>query len=256
MDKTGKVKILGIYVNNITQSEVLQKTEEFVGSSKPHILSFVNPEIIMRAQMLPSYKEYLNNADLVAPDGIGLLLASKIIGTPLKERVTGTNIMYSLAEMSAKKGFRLYFLGAKFDVVKTAVKKLTCLYPTLKVVGMNHGYFSVSEEKNVIAEIKTKKPDILIVCLGMYKQEMWIKRNLAEINVPVCFGNGGAFDFVSGRVKRAPLWMQKSGLEWFYRLLQEPRRIKRQLVLPLFLILVISRKFRRTIRKRQKLGLQ
>ncbi len=244
MTNRRRLNVLGVGIDNITQADVLGKIEEYIASGRPHIISFTNPEIVMLANQYPEYMTYLNGADIVAADGIGLIWASKIYKKPLSERVAGTDFMYALAELSSRKGFTLYFLGADKGIADGAAQNLKTLYPGLNIIGTHHGYFNGHEAKRIIEDIKQKKPDILIVCLGMLKQEKWIKDNIKEINVPVCFGNGGAFDFVSGSAKRAPLYLQRAGLEWLFRLLREPHRIKRQIALFHFAVKVFRDRLR------------
>ncbi|MDI6703414.1 MAG: WecB/TagA/CpsF family glycosyltransferase [bacterium] len=237
---------MGIRVDKVKYLDVLKKIEEFILSKKPHMLAIPNVEICMLARVYPEFKNILNSADLLMPDGVGIYLASKILGDPLPERTTGTDLMYVISDFASKKGFSMYLLGAKPGIAEKAKRNLVRKYPNLKIIGIHHGYFDKDEEKTLIEEIKTLKPNILVVCLGMYKQEKWIKDNMENLGVPVCFGNGGALDFVSKCTRRSPVWMQKMGLEWLYRLFQEPWRIKRQIVLPKFVLLVLKERiFRR-----------
>ncbi|MBU1152712.1 WecB/TagA/CpsF family glycosyltransferase [bacterium] len=242
--------IFGIRIDNVTYTKVLQKIEDFIKSDKLHVLVFANPEIVMKACKYPEYKKYINNVDLVAPDGIGLIWASKILGNPLKERVTGTDITYKLAELSAKKGYSLYFIGGENGVAEKAVENLKRLYSGVNIIGFHHGFWEKEKEEEIIKDINSKNPDILMVCLGMYKQEMWIKKNLHNLNVKICFGNGGALDFVSGKRKRAPKWIINMGLEWLIRLIQDPCRVKRQYQILLFIILVFFEKIKIFWRKK------
>lgn len=247
---SNSVEILNVRIDDVTIQEVLAKITVFIESGGYHTLSFANPEIVMFANKEPFYREFINNASLVVADGVGLLLASRLLRKPLRERVTGTDMMYSLGALSAKKGYSLFFLGGKAEVVNKAVENLKKIYPGVNICGFYHGYFGEEEERKIIKEIKDKKPDILIVCLGMYKQEMWIEKHFDELKVPVCFGNGGAIDFVAGKLPRAPEWMLNSGLEWMYRLWKEPWRIKRQWLLPLFILKVIYQKYRSFFRQK------
>jgi N-acetylglucosaminyldiphosphoundecaprenol N-acetyl-beta-D-mannosaminyltransferase len=236
------LRILNVNMHDLSYEEVLGKIEEFIRSGRPHIMVCANPEMLLYAQRKPEYRGYINNADLVTPDGVGLLLAARILGHPLKERVTGTDLSYSLARLSSEKRYSMYFLGGKPGIAQKAVSNLDRLYPGVRIVGAYHGFFSSDEEREIVSDIKDKKPDILMVCLGMYKQEMWIEKYFNELNVPVCFGNGGALDFVAGKRRRAPKWMIQMGLEWLFRLIQEPSRMKRQMFLPLFVFRVLAQR--------------
>lgn len=238
-----RIKILGVPVDFIDRKTVITRIEDFIKSGKPHFLSFINPEIVMKCRQVPELKQAIENADLIAPDGIGILWAARLFGYPLPERVTGTDIMYDIAKLSDLKKYSIYFLGAAPGVVDEAVYNLRKKYPSVNIVGYHHGYFSDDEE--IVNEIECLNPDILVVCLGMVKQELWIKRHMEKLKVPVSFGNGGALDFVSGKAIRAPLWMRRIGLEWFFRLIHDFKwiRIKRQCILIKFILLVINRFF-------------
>lgn len=223
--------ILGFDVHQLRMEELLNEIDIFIKSKQPHTITLVNPWILLEARKNSAYAEYIRDADLVTADGVGLLIAGWLFGGAFPERVTGSDLMPILAERAEKNGYKLYFLGAAEGIAEEAANKLRKCYPELKIVGTRHGFFNNIEEQGIISDVIAKKPDILIVCMGAVYQEMFIKKNLKEMNVPVCFGNGAAFDFVSQRVKRAPRWVQKIGLEWFFRLLQEPRRLwKRYLV--------------------------
>jgi N-acetylglucosaminyldiphosphoundecaprenol N-acetyl-beta-D-mannosaminyltransferase len=154
--------------------------------------------------------------------------------------------MYLLSEFCAKHKFSLYFFGGKEGVADRAALKLRRRNPSLKVVGVCHGY--ISDKSILLKDINDKAPNILIVCLGMWKQEKWIVENLGDLNVNVAFGNGGAFDFVSENIKRAPKFIQNIGFEWLYRLIKQPWRIKRQMVLPIFVFLVLHQWCRRKLK--------
>lgn len=234
-----RADIIGIGIDGITHDQLLDKVSEYVRGGSRHVLSFANPEIVMMARKRREYRDFLENADLVLADGIGLVWASRIIGNPIPERITGTDFMHDIAVMSQSHGYKLYFLGGAPGVAEVAATNLSLKYPGARVVGCHHGYFSEAEERDILRNINAAKPDILVVCLGMYRQEMWIRRNQADLAVPVCFGNGGALDFAAGKAKRAPAWMIRFGLEWLYRLLRQPSRMKRQASLPYFALQVL-----------------
>ncbi len=235
-----RIEILGIPVDSVDRATVIKKIDQFIKEQKPHSLSFINPEIIMKCRQVPELKQMILSADLIAPDGINVLWAAKMLGHSLPERVTGTDILYDISKLSALKGYSIYLLGAAPGIADKAADVLRRLYPGVNIIGTHHGYFEDDEE--IVSQIEKLKPDILVVCLGMVKQELWIKKHFDRLRVPVSFGNGGALDFVSGKVKRAPLWIQNIGLEWFCRLMQDFtwRRIKRQSVLFKFVYLVLK----------------
>ena len=239
-----RVEVLGIATDCYSMDQTIARIEALIKKrgGKTHTLSFVNPEIIMTALKHSDYYDFLRSAELVVPDGAGVLWASRVLGSPLPERVTGTDMMYRLAKLSADKGYGIYFLGGRSGVAERAAQRLERLYPGARFAGTRNGYFSPEQEDDIVSDINASGADVLVVCLGMYRQEMWIKRNMDRLRVPVAFGNGGALDFAAGGAKRAPAWMCDHGLEWLWRLLREPKRIKRQAVLPLFVLRVLARK--------------
>lgn len=239
-----RISILGIRVDNVTGEEALMRIEEFINDGRPHQVVTVNPEFIMAAKEDPHFARILNESHLALPDGQGLLWAARILGTPLKERVTGVDTVVSMAAVAAKKGYRVYFLGAAEGVADAAAQELSGRYPGLKVVGTHAGSPALREEDEILSMIWQARPHILFVAYGAPRQEKWIARNLSRIGVPVAMGVGGAFDFISGRERRAPRWLQRLGLEWLHRLCHQPWRWRRMLVLPSFAWLVFCARFR------------
>ena len=233
-----KVDILGCNVDRIGMDQTLQKIAEFIQSRKPHHIITLNAEIIYKAQSDPRLKEIINEADIVTPDGSGVVWASKHLNAPVPERVTGIDLTLKLTELAPKKGWTFYFYGGAPSVAETAAQNLQKKYNGIKIVGTCHGYITEAEKQNLLEDIKQKQPDILLVALGAPGQEFWIKDHQKTLQVPVCIGVGGSLDVIAGRVKRAPLFLQKSGLEWLYRLLKEPHRIGRMTALPKFTVLV------------------
>ncbi len=233
-----KLNVLGVPVDRVTLSEAVRKIESFLLTGGSHVVVTPDSLAILIARQDKEYKKILLNADLVTPDGIGLLLASKIMGAPIKERVTGIDIINRLFEVGNKRGYKFYFLGAEKGVSERAKEKILKKFPDINIVGVHHGYLQEEENKRVINDIIRKKPDILLVGMGVPKQEKWIYKNLNMLQVPVCIGVGGSFDVLSGKLPRAPKWMQKGGIEWVYRVLKEPKRIKRVIKIPYFLLLI------------------
>ena len=236
------VDILGVRVDNITSAQVLQTMAAWVASGEPHQVVTVNPEFVMRAQRDRAFHVVLDRADLALPDGQGLLWASRLLGHRLVERVAGSDIVPQVAAMSAERGYRLYLLGARPGVAEMAARKLAARFPGVCIVGTYAGSPDPSEEDELVARITAASPDILFVAYGAPRQDLWIARNLERLRVPVCMGVGGTFDFIAGVAQRAPLWMQNAGLEWLFRLIQEPWRWRRMLALPRFVIAVLWQK--------------
>lgn len=244
------VEIFGIKIHNTTLEEATKTIENYLRSGKLNIIYTPNTEIVMVAKDDKGLKGLLNQGDLITADGIGLIYGSRIKNRPLKERVTGFDMSIKMLELANKNNYSLYLLGGKDGVARDAAKNIKKDYPNIKIAGYHHGYFKGShtgdlnskDEKGIIDDINSKNPDIIFVGLGFPKQEMWIDFNKDKIKGRVIIGNGGVMDILSGNAKRAPEIYQKLGLEWFYRLLQDPSRIKRQMVLPKFMLKVIFSK--------------
>jgi len=234
------LRFLGVRVHNVNSAEALQILESFIQERRPHQIVTVNPEFVMEARRLPEFRHALAGADLSLPDGAGLLLAARIQGAPLKERVTGVDTVSRVAALAAEKGYSLFLLGAAQGVAEETARRLTAANPGLRIAGTYAGSPAPEEEEGIIARVAAANPDVLFVAYGAPRQDLWIARNLARLNVPVIMGIGGAFDFISGRTRRAPAWMQRAGLEWMHRLIREPWRWRRMLALPRFLLRVIA----------------
>jgi exopolysaccharide biosynthesis WecB/TagA/CpsF family protein len=220
--------ILGVRVHALTNAQALTLIESFIASGQPHQLCTVNPEFVVAAQQDEEFRRIINQAALALPDGIGLLKAARFLGvTPLPERVPGSDLVVRLAELSHQKGYRLFFLGAQEGVAEQAAAKLKMRYPDLKVVGCYAGSPALADDEAAVQRILPAQPDMLLVAYGAPKQDKWIARNLAKLQIPVCIGVGGSFDFIAGTAKRAPMWMQRLHLEWFHRLLTQPWRWRR-----------------------------
>jgi len=228
------VEVLGIPVDGITMEEAVATVEGYIEDGTPHQVVTVNPEMLMLARRDTGFREALLKADLVVPDGVGVVWASRHLGNPVPERVAGYDLMLSLLEVSARRGYRVYFLGARGEVVEEAARSARNLFPGLQVAGFHHGYFPAGEEEGVVEGVRYSQPDLLLVGMGSPRQEKFLARNLSRLDVPVGIGVGGSFDVLTGRIRRAPLWMQEAGLEWFYRLVREPYRLGRMLALPRF----------------------
>lgn len=235
-----RVNILGTYVDNVTMQEALEKVEKYILERKNRHIITLNAEIIYRAQHEAKLKELINRADLVTPDGAGVVWASRKLGTPLAERVTGIDLMQELVKKAAGKGWEIYLYGAAPGTAELAAANLKKKYEHLKIVGTKHGYLSSDEMPELLADIKARRPDIIFVALGAPRQEYWIAAHLDEINVPVAIGVGGSFDVLAGKVKRAPEIFRKMKLEWLYRLLKEPSRLGRMTALPKFIYKIMQ----------------
>ena len=225
-----KVNVLGAMIDNVTMDEAVERAMTFFEDGKTHYVFTPNPEIIMEAQN-NDFMDVLNSADMLLPDGIGVVIGAKLLKTPLKERVAGFDFTSNLLT----KGKTFYLFGGKPGVAEEAAKKIS--EKGVKVVGTHDGYFK--DDKPIIDDINEKKPDILLVCLGAPKQENWIYKNRDNLNVSLCIGAGGSIDVFAGTAKRAPDIFVKLNLEWFYRLLKQPSRLPRMMKLPRFLLKIV-----------------
>ncbi len=239
------VEILGVRVHRITMGEALNEIARLVESGGEHYVVTVNPEFVMTARRWPGFRRVLNAADLSLPDGIGLVLASRFLGMPVPERVAGSDLVPRLAGIAAERGWGLFLLGAAPGVADRAADALRSRFPRLRIAGTFAGSPRPEHEGEILPLIQEAKPEILLVAYGAPAQEMWIARNLPRVHVPLAMGVGGVFDFLAGEKKRAPMWARRIGVEWLFRLAQEPRRWRRQLALPRFALLVAMEWMRR-----------
>lgn len=223
------VCILNTPIDVLDMSGVLTRLEEFIGEKRFHQVATANADFVINAEADRELRHILRYADLVMPDGMPLVWASRKLGMALPERVTGADLVPALAALSAQKGYRIYMLGAKPEVARLAREKLLQAHPTLQIVGCVSPPVQPLDNMDnapLLADIQAAQPDILLVAFGNPKQEKWIYRNREALQkVPICIGVGGTFDFIAGQTVRAPRWMQKSGLEWIFRLSQEPKRL-------------------------------
>ena len=232
-----QVEIVGVNIDNTTIDEASKKLEDFLGEEDLSMVFTPNSEILVDAVKDPYFTQVLNSGNLVIPDGIGVVIASKFYGIPIKERVTGYDLMCKLIEIAHNKDKSIYFIGGKEGVAEEAALNIIQKYEDIKILGWHNGYFDEEEEEIIINNIIELKPDIIFVALGAPRQEKWIYENRHKLTAKIAMGVGGSIDVLAGRVKRAPAFYQKAGLEWFYRLIKEPRRFLRILKLPKFILL-------------------
>lgn len=208
-----------------------------------------NPEMVMKARRDPLLKEAIRSSDMVLPDGVGVVVASRMLGDPLPERVTGVDLMEELLKAAAKDASRIFFLGARPGVAKRAAEKARERFGSIVVVGHHHGYFSREEERSVVEMIRAAQPDFLFVGMGTPRQEIFMTANRDALGAGVAIGVGGALDALSGAVRRAPPLARRLGFEWLYRLVREPWRWRRQLSLLQFGMTVVVEAVRARLRK-------
>ena len=232
-----KVEILGIKIDNVNMDEAAGVLAEYLSTDMCSMVFTPNSEILVEAVKDRKLEAILNEGHLVVPDGIGVVIASRFYGTPFKERVAGFDLMMRLMEMADSRGNSVFLMGGKEGVAEEAAIKLTERYSGLRISGTRNGYFGSNEEEKIINDINGCNADILLVALGAPKQEKFIYKHRQELKVKIAMGIGGSLDILAGRAKRAPVFYQKAGLEWFYRLIKEPKRIIRMMRLPKFIAL-------------------
>ena len=237
-----RVDVLGVAFDNVTMDEAVERALELLEQDGPHLVVTPNPEIVQRAQKDTEFAEILDRADLVIPDGIGVIYAARILGRPLKARVPGIDLASALMGRMAGTGKRLFLLGAEPGVAEQAAVNLQAAYPGLVVCGTHDGYFQ--EDGPVVQAIREARADVVFVCLGAPKQEKWAAAHGGEAGARLYIGLGGALDVFAGRVERAPEGFQRLGLEWLYRLVKQPSRIGRMARLPLFLVSALGARIR------------
>ena len=237
-----RTDILGVGFDDLTMDETIAEAKRLLDKGETSYCVTPNPEIVYEARQDEQFRALLNGASLVLPDGVGILLGAKILRTPLKEKVSGVDFAERLAALLEKESRSLYLLGGKPGVAELAADKLRERYPNLNICGTNDGYFQ--DEAPLVEQIRAASPAVLYVCLGSPKQEHFMRDHLNDLSGCLMVGLGGTLDAFAGTVKRAPAWMQRMGLEWFYRLLKEPRRLKRQLRLPKFVFAVLRERKR------------
>lgn len=244
MGENTKIDILGIPVDCVALGDALSVFQDLLASDSMALIATPNSEILMRASRDPSLAGILKRAELVIPDGVGLLLASKLLGSPLKERVAGIDFAFRALQLSAELGRSVYFLGGKPGIAEKAAENVKQQIPDLRIAGIRHGYFTDDEISSVIEEINSSQADFICVAMGSPGQEQFIDDHRKQLRAKVGIGIGGSLDIWSGTLKRAPAFYRNHGLEWLYRLIQEPARITRVRVLPLFLLKVAVQKRR------------
>ncbi len=226
--------ILGIGIDDVTEDEAIAMADRSIQEHRPFQVVTANPEFIMQARRDPVFRETMEQAQLVTPDGVGLIYAGRILRHPFRGRVPGVEFSHRLAALAAARGYRLYLLGAAPGVAEEAGRKLQAEYPGLIIAGTYPGSPAPEEEEEIRARVRAAAPHILLVAYGAPRQDIWLHRNMPHLDPLVGVGVGGTLDYIAGHVRRAPAWMRRLGLEWFYRLIRQPSRWKRMLALPVF----------------------
>jgi len=237
--KAETVTLFGVDVSKMGMQQTVAYLAEAVRRRRATHVVTANPIMFMTGFEDKSFMHMLQNADLVVPDGAGLVWAARKLGKPVAERVAGFDLVQELFRVGAREGWGVYLLGTSQELIEAARDRIASDYPGLRIVGCRNGFFGPDEDDEVIRGIVEAGPDLLLVGRSTYTQDPWIAKYHQRLNVPVMIGVGGSFDVMSGKLQRAPKWMQKAGLEWLHRLLLEPSRWRRMLVLPKFALKVM-----------------
>ena len=251
MPSSKRTRILNIPVDMVDRQEAMEIFRELMKTEDCSLIVTPNSEIIVNATKDPELKKIIEHADLIIPDGIGLVYASKIMGIPLKERVTGIDFLDAILAYLEETGQSIYVLGSKpgddttLGIAEQAAVKIKEKYKNLNIAGMHHGYFKEPDEEEIVKDINESGADFLCAALGSPKQEKFVSQHQSELKVKGAIGVGGSLDVWAGTLKRAPEFYRNHGLEWLYRLIQQPSRYKRMAALPLFIIKVIVSRIRR-----------
>lgn len=227
-----RIDVLGIEFDNTDILEAVERAIRLMEERRHAYVVTPNPEIILESQKNEKLASAVKSADMVLPDGVGVIYASHILGTPIKNRIPGIDFASALMARISENGRKVFLLGAKPGVAELAGERLAERYPGLVICGVNDGYFEEEDTEFIIEKINSASPDLVLVCLGSPKQEIWMKNNAELLDVGLLIGLGGALDVYAGVVERAPRKWRSMGLEWLYRLIREPKRIKRMVKLP------------------------
>jgi len=222
--------------------QAVERISDLIAEGKPSMVATANAEMLLRATHDDELKSILNAANLVVPDGAGTVWAARHLGKHMPERVAGADLVQELMKLAPARAWKFYLFGSSPGIADKAKVKAEKLYPGIQIVGTRNGYFKPEDEPEIVAQIKSARPDVLLAALGVPKQEKWIAAHMNDLNVPVSIGVGGTFDVMAGVVKRAPLWMQRARLEWLFRAMLQPSRAGRLLALPKFVLKVHNQK--------------
>ncbi|MDZ7724650.1 MAG: WecB/TagA/CpsF family glycosyltransferase [candidate division KSB1 bacterium] len=249
-----RINLLGCPVDHMSISGCVQRLESAIIEKRQCHIVVINAAKLVKAQSDPDLRDVLWNADLVGADGVPIVWASRLMGDPLPGRVNGTDLMEKLIRLAAQKGYTIYFLGARQAVLKSAIDYVQTVFPNLNIAGYRHGYFeTMNDEEETVLSINKADPDILLLGMGTPMKENWVKRHKNDLNVRVIHGVGGSFDILGGATRRAPRWMQETGLEWLFRLILEPRRMWKRYCITntVFIFLMGKLAWNRLFRKRR-----
>jgi N-acetylglucosaminyldiphosphoundecaprenol N-acetyl-beta-D-mannosaminyltransferase len=242
-----RIEVLGCPIDALDMRATVRKCLELIEQGHGARQVSVNAAKLARLSEDSESATYIRGCDVISADGQSVVWASRILGTPLPGRVSGTDLMMELLEAANQRGLGVFILGGRESVLAEAVRRIRASYPGVRVAGVQHGYFRLEEEAEVARVIRDAAPDLLLVAMSSPKKEHWLKRHAAQLEVPLAMGVGGAIEVFAGVRRRAPVWLQRAGFEWLWRLIQEPRRMWRRYLLgnPHFIWLVIRERMRR-----------
>lgn len=241
-DAIKKVAIFGVPFSKMNMRDTVDYLTAAVDRRETSHVITANPIMVMAALEDPKVMQVMKKADLIVPDGAGIVWAANYVNEPVAERVAGFDLLHELMRVGESKGWTAYLLGTTDEIIQEAAKNLQLKFPGVRIVGVQNGFFGPAQDDEVIARIKEASPDLLFVARAANNQDPWISQHRERLGVPVMMGVGGSFDIISGKMKRAPVLFQKLRLEWFYRLLKQPSRYRRMLALPKFMMKVMREK--------------
>ncbi len=244
------IELLGVPVHPLSLAEAVTYLGEMTAEGRSTTVISLNGFLLMRARREVAVREAVRAAGLVIPDGIGVLLAARILGLPVLRRVAGADLTEALCGAAVVRGHSVFLLGASAGIAEAAAVRLQEQFPGLRIAGTAHGYFRPAEEPALLAQIRRAAPDILLVAFGAPRQELWLHRHAASLGVPVMMGVGGTLDVLAGRTRRAPRWLQAAGLEWLYRMMREPWRWSVVKTIPPLFLVALRERLRRPPRGR------
>ena len=250
MVNKNRYPIMNTYVNCLSMDETINIVEYIIKKRIPTQHVVINASKVNLMENDSTLKDIVNSCPLINADGASIVWAAKKLNVPLKERVTGIDLFMNLVELSSKRNYKIYLFGAKEEVVKKVKNIFEEKYPNINIVGYRNGYFDEKDEKNIVKNINESNADILFVAFSSPMKEFWINKYLNQMNVPFVMGVGGSFDVVAGVTKRAPKWMQKIGMEWFYRFIQEPRRMWKRYIIGNAKFIKLTYKYKKINKKK------
>lgn len=237
------VDILGVSFTNTTRQQLVERINHHVLQEERTFIVTANPEIVIKANEDENYMKDIKKANYITADGIGIVKAAQLLDRPLPERVAGYEVMLDLLKLADQNSYKVYFLGAAEETLQKMMQNVKRDYPNIEIVGSQHGFFDWSDGQ-IPERIVAAEPDFVFVALGAPRQEKWISQHIHLFNKGIFMGIGGSFDVIAGTVKRAPVLWQKLNLEWLYRIVKQPSRIKRSVAIPQFILQILKEKIK------------